>query len=277
MTLLLTKSDLIKKYPWCSELTWPCIETMYRIPLNSYLDCIYSLFYIHNELFNSWSHLFGAGLTIFIVCSRSHSFVMNIYLLTAVAVFACSAAYHTLCCHSKKVFRCVQCVDWGMISTLIFSSNLLSSYNELVLLKSRSHEYEFYFGVGIFLVYNAFNLLCLFFTCGTICHQDMTMLLGSSYSRRVSVYCVYASGVGIAWFLRLWITGSWPESGWGILTMYSCYSTVILCIYHIPERWMPVGLVDAFGASHGWFHLGVLGGVVSLYSTYSEHGPFLPN
>jgi predicted membrane channel-forming protein YqfA (hemolysin III family) len=55
----------------------------------------------------------------------------------------------------------------------------------------------------------------------------------------------------------------------GILLMYACYASVLLCIFHLPERLVPQGTVDIFGFSHQIFHVGVIGGVTALFWTYN--------
>ncbi|CAG8513436.1 44341_t:CDS:2 [Gigaspora margarita] len=53
------------------------IITGYRRPTYSYIKCMRSLFYLHNESVNIWSHLTGA--LIFIILSITTSFSLSAY------------------------------------------------------------------------------------------------------------------------------------------------------------------------------------------------------
>ncbi|CAG8710234.1 12300_t:CDS:2, partial [Acaulospora morrowiae] len=96
------------------------IHTGYRRPTFSYIKCIQSLFYLHNESVNIWSHFVGAVICIFF------SIITYFYLLAHPSVkwwdfvvlycffagaFMClalSSAFHTFCNHSEKV-----CANWN--------------------------------------------------------------------------------------------------------------------------------------------------------------------
>lgn len=54
------KKELLEQHPWFQIAVWPFIETGYRLPLNSYRACLKSLFSLHNELMNCWTHILGA-------------------------------------------------------------------------------------------------------------------------------------------------------------------------------------------------------------------------
>ncbi|CAG8816858.1 36649_t:CDS:2, partial [Gigaspora margarita] len=88
----------------------------YRRPTFSYLKCAESLFYVHNESVNIWSHLIGAIAFIFLafitynyVLSYHPSIiwwdvaVFYIFLTGAMVCLGLSSTFHTFCCHSEKI------------------------------------------------------------------------------------------------------------------------------------------------------------------------------
>ncbi|CAG8800364.1 16182_t:CDS:2, partial [Gigaspora margarita] len=89
----------------------------YRRPTFSYFKCAESLFYVHNESVNIWSHLVGAIAFIFLgfitydyVLSHHPSIiwwdvaVFYIFLMGAMICLGLSSTFHTFCCHSEKIF-----------------------------------------------------------------------------------------------------------------------------------------------------------------------------
>ena len=256
----LDKNELLERYPWCKIHIWPFIETNYREPRPVFSACISSLFLIHNELLNIWTHLLGGiwMFYLFIVSisklnTLSDKFIFGIYCLTAVGVCGASVSYHLFCCHSEKTCQKVQCLDWMVISTLIFSSNLIGSY------------YELSVSMPAFAVFTVFNVLFMCLTSWITFNSlqsmyinqtptisqpkrhwllESVLLMLSSYYFRAYIYIVYGFGVMIAWLMNLAITGIPSPTIKGILTMYGCYATVILCIMHFPEKYVPIGMVD---------------------------------
>ena len=261
----LDKNELLERYPWCKIHIWPFIETNYREPRPYFSACVSSLFLIHNELLNVWTHLLG-GIWIFYLLivsisnlnTLSDKVIFGVYCLTAVGVCGASVSYHLFCCHSEKTCQKVQCLDWMVISTLIFSSNLIGSY------------YELSVSMPAFAIFTVFNVLfmCLtswitfnslqsmYFSHSNINQVptisqpkrhwllESVLLMLSSYYFRAYIYIVYGFGVMIAWLMNLAITGIPSRTIEGILTMYGCYATVILCIMHFPEKYVPIGMVD---------------------------------
>lgn len=92
------------------------ILTGYRIPTNSYAKCFESLFYLHNETGNVYSHLLGflgflvlAFVTNFYflkgsTASWSDIIVIYIFIVAAMLCLGCSSFFHLVCCHSHEVF-----------------------------------------------------------------------------------------------------------------------------------------------------------------------------
>ncbi|RIA89733.1 hemolysin-III related-domain-containing protein [Glomus cerebriforme] len=106
----------------------------YRRPTFSYLKCAQSLFYIHNESVNIWSHLIGAILfiiysfaTYFYLTSQTTLDTMDLvafycFMAGAMICLGLSSIFHTCCCHSEKVCANWNRCDYVGIVALIFGS-----------------------------------------------------------------------------------------------------------------------------------------------------------
>ncbi|PKK70542.1 HlyIII-domain-containing protein [Rhizophagus irregularis] len=106
----------------------------YRRPTFSYLKCAQSLFYLHNESVNIWSHLIGALLfatysfaTYFYFVNYTNMNQVDLiafycFMAGAMICLGLSSAFHTLCCHSEKVCANWNRCDYVGIVALIFGS-----------------------------------------------------------------------------------------------------------------------------------------------------------
>ena len=92
------------------------LMTGHRPPLQSYKACFYSLFRLHTETANIWTHLIGtlifAGLAIYVlVVGSDHplqwedKLVFGTFFSCAIICLGLSSTYHTLSCHSPQVGR----------------------------------------------------------------------------------------------------------------------------------------------------------------------------
>lgn len=88
----------------------------YRPINNSYRDCFYSLFQLHNETGNIWSHLLGAILFIWLRIKLNQNdlmkslnkvdvFCFDFYFFGAIICFTFSTCFHLFVSHSKPLFR----------------------------------------------------------------------------------------------------------------------------------------------------------------------------
>ena len=118
--------------------------------------------------------------------------------------------------------------------------------------------------------------------CDKLSHNDCNTLTNlknqinkiiSSYYFRASIYIIYGFGIAICLFIHylqlfndeiITLLNTTKQ----ISTMYSCYATVLLCIFHIPERFAKQHEFDLIGFSHQIFHLGVVAGITILWKIY---------
>ncbi|KAI9345011.1 hemolysin-III related-domain-containing protein [Obelidium mucronatum] len=131
------------------------ILTGYRQEMGSYIDCLYSLLYVHNETGNIYSHLIGSLLyvvwlgyllttssnlvksTIWVTGATNSAdadiissitwkdfAVVSAFLVSAIACMGLSAAFHTFHCHSFSVSKVWNKLDFAGIAGLIAGSNI---------------------------------------------------------------------------------------------------------------------------------------------------------
>lgn len=267
----LDKKKLLKKHPWTKMLIWKYIETGYREPNNSFEQSLMTLFTPHNELINTWSHILGCIIIIFLFIKSSTTLtnfndllVFGTYLISAFIVCLCSSVYHLFCCHSKYVCEHTQCIDWMAISLLIFSSNFISSYYEIQ-------------DTEIFCLFTSLNLFLMTITSSGIlykykeCNHVDPVNPVDSYYVKTYMYILYGLGTIIACIIGSILSNKISPTLPGILTMYGFYALVILCVIHFPEKYLPAGTVDIYGSSHQIFHFGVIFGIITHWYTYYQN------
>ncbi|KAJ1958732.1 hypothetical protein GGI12_004662 [Dipsacomyces acuminosporus] len=107
----------------------------YRPQTNSFNKCFGSLFYLHNETGNIYSHLLGALLFLVLCFTITHrvfaqfesidwqdTATVYIFLLGAVGCMGLSSLFHTVTCHSPKVQHAYNKCDYIGIVFLIVGS-----------------------------------------------------------------------------------------------------------------------------------------------------------
>jgi adiponectin receptor len=107
----------------------------YRSASNSYLKSFQSLFYLHNESVNIYTHLIGA-ITAFISslvlyrvlgsryqsATREDVYAFSCFFIGAIACLGMSATYHTISNHSHAVAKWGNQLDYAGIVCLIWGS-----------------------------------------------------------------------------------------------------------------------------------------------------------
>lgn len=111
------------------------ITTGYRPESNSYSKSVGSIFYLHNETVNIWTHLLGAVLAVitamfmysatrsrFGLATRDDIVAFSCFFVGATLCLGMSAMYHTLMNHSQFVATFGQRLDHVGIVCLIWGS-----------------------------------------------------------------------------------------------------------------------------------------------------------
>lgn len=117
------------------------IQSGYRQIRASYKHSLQSLFYLHNESVNIWSHLLGALVAVacaaylcYVIRPRyeeatsSDVFVFSCFFTGAVLCLGMSATFHTLVDHSRDVAKWGNKLDYTGIVALIVGSYVPAMY-----------------------------------------------------------------------------------------------------------------------------------------------------
>ena len=91
------------------------LRSGHRPPLESFKACFWSIFRLHTESVNIWTHLFGCllflCLAVYVYFFAPHplnwedKLVFGTFFLGAIVCLGLSSTYHTLSCHSPQVGR----------------------------------------------------------------------------------------------------------------------------------------------------------------------------
>eukprot|EP00741_Cyanophora_paradoxa_P013362 tig00020684_g12904.t1 len=93
--------------------------------------CFLSLFQVHNETANCWTHLIGTILFFFITLhtmdwmwehDREHKVVFLIYIFSAIACFTASTIFHLFRAHSDTTHKLLARLDYSGIAIMVAGS-----------------------------------------------------------------------------------------------------------------------------------------------------------
>ncbi|KAI0854421.1 HlyIII-domain-containing protein [Daldinia vernicosa] len=237
------------------------IVSGYRPDSNSYWRSFTSLFYIHNDFVNIWTHLLGAifftsaGAWLYHViapryvsASSSDVLVFACFFAGAILCLSMSATFHTVLNHSEEVAKWGNKLDYSGIVFLIVGSYVPALYYGLFCIPKQMTIYLY----GIFL---------LGFGCGVVSWVEqfrtprwrpyraaMFVGLGVSgvvpvcHALRIYGYQTLNERMGLNWVLFQ-----------GFLYIFGAF----LYAVRWPERSFP-RTFDIWGSSHQIFHVLVL-------------------
>jgi adiponectin receptor len=232
-----------------------------------------SLFMVHNETGNVWTHLLGFLLVVAIAHHIGTTVVVSTapltdrllftgYVFTALWCLGASSVYHLLHPHSPGVHRTTLFCDFFGISLLVTGS----------------------FIPAIYFTFACFPFWCSFYltVSGVLCGATLVLPWFSFFHtwhlRRIGVYFfTVASGIVPAVHAMLLLPlnpVTWPVYT-GVAWMMLFYAVgVVFYAARIPERWYP-GHFDLWFNSHQIWHGFVLAAtVVHLFScigTYQRY------
>ena len=214
----------------------------------SWWECTHSVFRVHNETVNIWTHLMGALVWILMMDATDAMLrynrvddvtksVLKLCFLMCIAMPVFSTTYHTYKCVNEKLYRVLLSLDIVGIHLLMFARTMTEAYVvfycdrsawlNLVMISSLPA-----FALG---VYGAWTRTQWpFIPAVLLAHIPViSFLLGSSE----------VNAPRIARYLTLSLSGSVT----GIVAF-------VLFMYRIPECFYP-GKFDIVGSSHQWWHV----------------------
>lgn len=241
----------------------------HRPPMHSITSCMKTIFRMHTQTWNIWTHLFGfilfAVLTVSVFVFRdsiTHLFeetvtisdlplqeqaILFLFFLGAMICLFCSTAYHTLANHSEKMYVLFSRLDYSGIALLITGSNIPA--------------YHFCFYCRPFpriLHITVISLLC------TACIVFSLWKTFNKPTYRLLRFIIFISFgfYGAVPCLQIFYEKGVIEPYWtfllGLGLMAALYTGgAILYVARIPERFCP-GLFDVYAHSHQLFHICVI-------------------
>ncbi|KAJ5078461.1 adiponectin receptor protein [Anaeramoeba ignava] len=233
------------------------VKTGYRMNFNIAL-CFKSVFKLHNQTLNIWSHFLGflvfIGITIYIyssktpvTTSKTNEIIMGVYIAGTLLCFSTSTIYHIFECYSVKAYKALFIVDLTGVIVMIETS-----YLPIIFYNFPKHNFfrNFYLIImgllGIFLIYLIwfqrsfmdshpyFRTFAFFGVCGFTVVPLIHMLIIIPENHAINIL-------------------------WRVLVVLLIYGLgCVLIAFQIPERYSPKSRFDNFGSSHNIWHFCVV-------------------
>ena len=254
------------------------IRGSYRPPMFSVRGCFKSMFRLHNETWNIWTHFlgflfflvlfagvytFGDYITGFFEDVTIHELpwneqmMLSLFFSGAIVCLLCSTLFHVLHNHSCKVHHFFNKLDYSGIAFLITGSSVPAYY------------YGFYCTKTAQLTHISI-LVALGFGC-------LAISMWSKFSTpkyRVFRFLVFVlfGLYGVVPFFHIYLRDGYllaadAYAPWGIITMALLYiGGGLLYAFRIPERFWP-GMFDVWASSHQLFHILVVTAALVHYNS----------
>lgn len=246
------------------------LHHFHRPPLPSFSACFKSIFRIHTETGNIWTHMLGClmfiGITTYFLTRPSfevqlqEKLIFSAFFVGAIVCLGFSFAFHTVSCHSEVVGKLFSKLDYCGIALLIMGSFVPWLY------------YGFYCHYQPKVIY--LTVVCVLGSASII--TSLWDKFSSSELRpvRAGVFMAFGlSGVvpAIHYIVMegLFSHISRTSIGW-LALMGSLYiAGALIYAFRIPEKWFP-GKCDVWFQSHQIFHVLVIAAAFVHYHGISE-------
>jgi adiponectin receptor len=247
----------------------------HRPELYSFAECFRSIFRIHTETGNIWTHLLGfiAFVVMTIVfyvqplCATckldiqlSEKLIFLSFFIGALICLACSTLFHTVSCHSEWVSTIFSRLDYAGIAALIVGSTIPWLYYGFYC--------EFYAKLTYMISVATFGLLTIILSLWDKFNAPEYRATRAKVFVGLALLCAtpVLHYIAVNGFHRSMVEASMH---WMIL-MGSLYITgAVLYAARIPERFMP-GKCDIWFQSHQIFHVLVILAAFVHYHGISE-------
>jgi len=233
----------------------------HRPPMQSFSKCFASIFRLHTETWNIWTHLIGmvmfcllalyvyfSGMSKISLLPLYEQFIIGLFFLSAIASLTLSSLFHTFNNHSEDV-ACLFCrMDYSGITVLITGSTIPCYYYSFY-----CATFSRYLHISVLIVLCAF---CLSFCMLKRFAKPKFRLIRSAMFIAFGFYSFIPgfqvlSQVGFTY-------ANTAYSLTGLLQMASVYvSGAGFYVSRIPERFFP-GKFNIWASSHQLFHICVL-------------------
>ncbi|CAL4080700.1 unnamed protein product, partial [Meganyctiphanes norvegica] len=236
-----------------------------RPPLPSFAECFKSVFKLHTETGNIWTHLVGCVAAIFgMIYYMSvtpivyeEKLIISAYFVGAILCLGFSTMFHTLICHSEFVCKLCRKLDYSGISCLITGSTVPIYY---FLFYCDYIPKVIYISMVIILGITTF-ILSLLDKFGTPEYRATRSLTFVIFGLSAVIPAVHYMSI-MDWDEKINITAM---QSLFILAFFYIAGAAIYAA-RVPEKLFP-GKFDLWIQSHQIFHVFVLAGA---YVTYYE-------
>ncbi|KAF0474621.1 putative hemolysin-III channel protein Izh2 [Gigaspora margarita] len=233
----------------------------YRRPTFSYFKCAESLFYVHNESVNIWSHLVGAIAFIFLgfitydyVLSHHPSIiwwdvaVFYIFLMGAMICLGLSSTFHTFCCHSEKA-----CAQWSRCDYIGIVTLIVGSFYPMIYYGFYCHNKLKIFYLTLITLFGCATIFVAFankfrtpefrwFRTGLFVSMGLSAIIPLAHALIIYGFELSVNVISLKWIIMM-----------GVFYL----AGALIYGSRIPERWFP-GKFDIYGSSHQIFHFFVV-------------------
>ncbi|CAF1590843.1 unnamed protein product [Rotaria magnacalcarata] len=256
----------------------------HRPPMPSFKECFASIFRLHTETVNIWTHLLGTLFFIIIAIYFSlrpsdevhieQKLIFGAFFLGAIICLLCSTLYHTLYCHSPEISKFFSKLDYCGIALLIIGSIIPLLYYQFYCEFGTKVAYLTFIGLlgtgcivitmwdkfssSQYRVYRAL-LFVTFAVFGFIptCHYMIRFGIEHAFTGMMIIIFLFYSCIVLHMHIH---TNQCKQAGaiQYLLIVASLY-LIGACLYaaRIPERLAP-GLFDIWFQSHQLFHVFVV-------------------
>lgn len=230
----------------------------HRPQLQSFLACFRSIFRIHTETGNIWTHLLGAlffiGITVYFFHRQSLEFplmdklVFYTFFAAAIICLSCSWLFHTVSCHSPCVSFIFSKLDYCGIAILTMGSFVPWLYYGFYC----QFFAKIFYLVAILLLGTAAIVVSLWdkFSAPEYRNLRAGLFIGLGLSGVIPAIH-YSAREGLT---AAFTTGA---LGWLLLMAALYIGGALLYAMRIPEKWFP-GYCDIWFQSHQIFHICVV-------------------
>lgn len=246
------------------------LQTGHRPPLNSFRACFSSIFRVHTETGNIWTHLLGCvmfiGIAAYFLSTPAMELppwdkaVFGVFFAGAIICLGLSFAYHTVHCHSELVGKLFSKLDYCGIAMLIIGSFVPWLY------------YSFYCQFSAKLIYLSV-VIVLGISSIVVSMWDR---FGEPKYRPVRAGVFMGFGLsGVVPAFHYAISEGWfkalSQASLGWLILMGCLYILGAMFYalRVPERFFP-GKCDIWFQSHQIFHVLVIAAAFVHYHGISE-------
>ncbi|KAI1701837.1 hemolysin-III related domain-containing protein [Ditylenchus destructor] len=234
------------------------LRTGHRPPMASFGSCFKSIFSVHTETGNIWTHMYGGIAFIGVaawflaqspaVIAWREKIIFSFFFFGAICCLGMSFAFHTVSCHSQGVGRLFSKLDYAGISLLIVGSFIPWIF------------YGFYCRTLPKVIY--ISMIVVFGIAALIVSLWEKFAQPAYRPLRAGVFLAMGLSGVIPAFHLLFTDGlSWvmeyASFHWLVLMAVLYVVGALIYAFRFPERCFP-GKCDLFCQSHQIFHLFVI-------------------